>query len=252
MTIIENTVKLGLFGGIAVLLTGCPGLTGKCDTGDSACICADDPANAICVEVDPCDADPSLEGCPCDREAETGIGQFYYLGDFQMEGTSPDTTFASASFGYGVYALGLDDWACQLTGALGDGGDAAAGCPDCEWSFQATGVTGSVGVGDLCEDFGLTDGGADESGAYSWGFAEKYYYDYAGTPIQFDNNILLYIDADSGWFDFAFNYNGRDWVTGDVSSSSMVRPGFTSSGYAYYYYYTGEYSYDPEGCTYVE
>ncbi len=252
MTLIDNTVKLGLLGSFTLLLTGCPGDT-KCDTGDFACICADDPANAFCVEIDPCDEDPSLEGCPCDREAETGIGQFYFLAEFEMDGTSPDFTFASASFGYGMYSIALDDWACQLTGPLGNAGDAAAGCPDCEWSFEATGVTGSTGVGDLCEDFGLTDGGADDAGAYSWGFAEKYYYDYAGTPLQFDNSVMLYIDSESGWFPFAFNYGGRDRVSGDASSLSVARPGNNSAGeYVYYYYYTGEYSYDPEGCTYVE
>jgi undecaprenyl diphosphate synthase len=35
----------------------------------------------------------------------------------------------------------------------------------------------------------------------------------------------------------AFNYGGRDWVTGDAAAASVARPVISGGAYVYYYYY---------------
>ncbi len=183
----------------------------------------------------------------CRRVAETGIAELYYRGDFATDAG----TFVDSHFGYGMRSLSRGEWLCEVTGELLYEGEGAAGCPDCEWSFDLSGVRRSTAAGADCALFGITDGALDTAFDYSWGYSPVYYYDYGGTPIALEQSLMMYLDSTTGWFAFAFNYGGRSWVYGDGEDLTVVRPAFTStSSYAYYYYYTGDYTYSPRGCAY--
>jgi len=177
------------------------------------------------------DADTDTDAdTDADADADTGLTQFYFVGNFQARGT----TFTSAEFGYGFYGLGSGDWICTVVGELESEGRAPTGCPDCAWSFDLSAASNSRAVGDYCDQLGITDGYVDGYIDYSWGFAETYEYDYGGTPIAFENTLFLYTDY---WFPFAFNYGGRDWVTGSATNADLARPVIDSGSYVYYYYY---------------
>jgi hypothetical protein len=217
MTLFDKSLKLALFAGVA-LLTACPPTDdNKIDSGITA---ADTDTDS--------DADSDTDS---DTDADTGLVQLYFVGDFATAAGE----FSSADFGLGMYGIGMDDWACTITGDLTYEGAAPAGCPDCEWSFDLSGQTNSTATGDYCDQFGFTDGSMDTYNDYSWGFASTYYYDYNGSPLPLEDSLFLYYDG--SWFSFAFNYNGRNWVDGDATSLSVTRPAFNSGAYVYYYYY---------------
>lgn len=220
MNLFDKSLRLALLAGASLLIACPPG--DKDETGDASD--ADTDADSDTDTDSDTDADT-------DSDVETGLVMAYFLGDFATSAGE----FTSGSFGIGYYGLGMEDWACSMTGDLPYEGEAAAGCPDCDWSFDLGPITGSVGTGDYCDQMGLADGSFDTYFDYSWGYAPVYYYDYAGTPLALEQSLMLY--GSDGWFAFAFNYNGRDWVYGDAEALSTVRPVFSSSGYVYYYYY---------------
>ncbi len=201
--------------------TGDPRADGDADTD------ADSDSDTDADTDSDTDADTDSD---TDADADTGIVQFYFVGEF----ATSRGAFSSAEFGYGFYGLQSGDWACTVTGPMEDEGRAPAGCPDCDWSFDLSAVSNSQANGAYCADFGVTDGYLDGYVDYAWGFAAEYDYDYGGSPITFENTVFLYIDY---WFPFAFNYGGRDWVSGNASSLTIERPVISGGSYVYYYYY---------------
>jgi hypothetical protein len=118
-------------------------------------------------------------------------------------------------------------------------GDAAAAsaCPNCEWSFNMSAVSGYTATGDYCDQLGPgQDGFFDGYFDYNWGFAYSYTYTYNGTDYPFEDAILLAQDSDD-WFLFAYNYSSSQHVDGDATGFSFERAWFTSSGqYGAYFY----------------
>jgi hypothetical protein len=165
-----------------------------------------------------------------DTDVDTGIAQLFYVGNFQARGRN----FVSAELGLGLYGLQAGDWVCTATGSLENEGAAPSGCPGCEWSFDLSGIQGTRGTGSDCDDFGLTNGSLDDVFDYAWGFASTYEYDAGSSTYTLENALLFY---SGGWYLFAFNYGGREWVSGDATNADVVVPGFNSGAYTYYYYY---------------
>jgi hypothetical protein len=227
MTLLDKTLRLSLFAGAALLFTACPP-TNKCDSGE---VCESGVSDA---DTDT-DSDADTDADTDTDTVETGLAQFYFVGEFVTSGGE----YTSGSAGYALVGLDSGDVLCELTGELPYEGEGPAGCPDCSWAFDVGGAENSTGVGDYCDQFGWTDGSLDGYMDYGWGYAPVYYYDYNGTPLALEKAIMLYLGGDTDyWFSFAFNYGGRDWVYGDETDAYFVRPGFSSSGgYAYYYYY---------------
>jgi hypothetical protein len=157
-----------------------------------------------------------------------------YVGDFTV---CENETFLQGHFGYELTGLGDAGRLCTAIGEYTSEGD-ASGCPDCDWAFDLAGLENSRSSGDYCEQFGMDDGWLDGAVDYSWGFASTYeYIGYYGT-YSLENVLMLSVDRTSGWFPFAFNYAGRDWVEGDSYYASFARRATTEyGGYAYYYYY---------------
>jgi hypothetical protein len=168
------------------------------------------------------------EDCP---EPDTGVMQFMFIGDMTV---CEDSTYVQGHFGYEFLSVRDGSSLCAVMGELEYEGAAPRGCPDCDWSFDLSAIQNSVAGGTYCDDIGITDGYLDGYIDYSWGFAETYYYDYGGTPIPFENTVLLYTDY---WFPFSFNYGGRDWVEGDSYYWTSTRPVISGGEYVYYYYY---------------
>jgi len=133
---------------------------------------------------------------------------------------------------------------CDFRGEITDEGAATTpACPECEWSFNLSGITGSVGGGPLAADgdcegqFGLAAGSFDTYFDYDWGFAPNFDF-YGDGSIIVDETILL--GADGEWFPFAFNAAAYEitQVYGDSTAADFARPVFNEAGeqaYAYYY-----------------
>ncbi|MDO9280524.1 MAG: hypothetical protein Q7U06_01350 [Pseudomonadota bacterium] len=220
MTLFDKSLKLALLASVA-LLTACPDK----EADDTAV-----PADADTDTDADTDADTDTD-TDTDADADTGVAQFYFLADFTTDGAG---AYVDANFGYGMFGIVDQDWACSVLGNMPYVGEASAGCPDCDWAFDLGAVEGSVAEGPYCDQF-FEDGYVDGSNDYEWGFSDVYYYDYEGTPLALENVIHLQYEGD--WIQFAFNYGGRDWVTGDATASSVARPISNNGAYIYYYYY---------------
>ncbi|MDP2309314.1 MAG: putative metal-binding motif-containing protein [Pseudomonadota bacterium] len=170
----------------------------------------------------------------CD-EPDTGVAAFNYMGDFTV---CEDEAFLQGHFAYELTGLRDGERLCTAIGEFAVERAAPSGCPDCDWSFDLSGLQNTQASGAYCEQFGLDDDWLAGAVDYSWGFAETYeYVGYYGS-YTFENTLMLYIDRTYGWFPFAFNYAGRNWVEGDSYYASFSRPVTNAKGYyAYYYYY---------------
>ncbi|MDP2306250.1 MAG: hypothetical protein Q8P18_09515 [Pseudomonadota bacterium] len=206
-----------------VLDTGTPESDADTDADTDADSDADSDAD---TDADS-DADSDTD---TDADADTGVAQFYFRAEFATNRGD----YESAAFGYGMYGIVDQDWACEIIGDLAYEGSAPSGCPDCEWSFNLGPAENSQAVGPYCDQF-YADGDIDGAFDYSWGFSSEYSYDYDGSILVLENVIHLNYEGD--WIQFAFNYGGRDWVTGDADDASVARPISDGSSYLYYYYY---------------
>lgn len=224
MTLFDKSFRLALIAS-AALLTACP--EPKDDTGTGAgATDADTDADSDTDTDTDTDSDT-------DADADTGLAYMYFVGGFESSGG----TVTSAEFGYGFYGAIVGDWVCTGKGSMGISDDSPEpGCPDCEWEFQSEGVTGSTAVGDYCEGLGVTDGIADEAGAYGWGYSPAYDYEYNGDIYPLEQVVFLYI-TDYSWFAFANNYGGSEVVTGNAESLTFARGVYSGGEPVYYYYY---------------
>ncbi|MES2642269.1 MAG: hypothetical protein V4850_22485 [Myxococcota bacterium] len=207
--------------------TGTPEADADTDADSDADSDSDTDADTDADSDSDTDADTDTD---TDADADTGLAQFYFRAEFAVNGT----TFESASFGYGMYGVTGGDWACEVMGDLPYEGRATAGCPDCDWSFNLGAAEDSRAVGPYCDQF-FEDGYVDGTFDYEWGFSEVYYYDYEGTPLALEN--VVHMNYEGEWIQFAFNYGGRDWVTGNSENVSLARPISDGSSYLYYFYY---------------
>lgn len=217
MTQFNMSLRLILFGVATALVAGC-------DFGSKA------------EDTAPTDSDADTDAdsdADSDADPETGKAALAFVGDF----TVTDGAFTSAHMGYGYYGLEAEDYVCTAIGSLPAGaGEAAAGCPDCEWAFALGGIENTVATGDYCGDFAAgVDGSLDTYFEYSWGFTYEYtYVADDGTEYLLADSLMLYTDK---WFAFAFNYGGRYSVGGDASYLTFGRNAYDQNGEVVYYYY---------------
>ncbi|MFZ5480343.1 MAG: hypothetical protein ACOZNI_26500 [Myxococcota bacterium] len=211
----------------ALLLAACP--LPETDTGKAA---PNEETPTRDRETDPpdthvSDVDTDLD-TDADVDCDTGLAAAYWIGAFEADGAD----YVSARFGVGYYGMVERDWVCRLEGDLPyEGG---LGCPDCTWAWDLGGLTDTVAVGDACDDFGLFDGAWGGYFDYAWAFADSYVYDYNGTPLYLEDNILL--DVGDGWVVFAFTLPlyGIYQTYGDASHVTAYRPSAYGSFYPYY------------------
>ncbi|MFZ5478539.1 MAG: hypothetical protein ACOZNI_17345 [Myxococcota bacterium] len=189
--------------------------------------CTEDEARPVAYAEGDADADAD-----CD---DTGVSVEYWYAALRADGAE----FASAEMGTELYGLLEDAVVCSRAGELAYDGPGAEGCPDCTWAWSLS-FTGTTTVeGTECPE-GWTSSTGEPSDTYDWGFAQVYAYDYAGTPIYFEDALLLY--GSYGWFLFAFNasdygiYGVQD-VYGDGSYVRMADAATGSDGAYYYTYY---------------
>ena len=203
--------------GVAWLLGGCPQPVKFHETG----LVADTDSDSDSDSDSDADADADPE--------ESGLVATFLTGDFSSDGDS-----AFGHFGVSLYAVRSEVFVCVGEGEISSTGPAVEGCPDCAWSFAMTPVTNITAVGDECDYLGWTDGFLDGRFEYTWGFAEAYYYDHAGTPLLLTDTIFIY---DSAWYAFAFTWAdyGIYHTYGDASYVEFTRE--TPHTYGYYFYY---------------
>jgi hypothetical protein len=209
---------------------------GDCDDS-RARVNPDSPESCTNGVDDDCDGDADSRDSECaSTGVDTGLGAVAWTGEI----TTSRGTFSSSDVGLGLYGVSAQDWVCTMTGPQSYEGAGHSGCPDCEWAFDLSAVSGSVASGTNCDgpDFAWTNGGYDGYFDYDFGFAYSYTYDYNGTPLYFEDNVLLYISG-YDWFVFAFNLPsyGIYETYGDASDVSWARFITNSSGSGYYYYY---------------
>ncbi|MFZ5481496.1 MAG: hypothetical protein ACOZNI_32340 [Myxococcota bacterium] len=227
MTLIDKSLRAALLGGAALLFTACP--PPNEDTGEK------DDTDADTDTDSDSDADGDSD-TDTDADADTAWAVSYFVGGVEQSGGE----FVAGSFGFAYYGLGIGDWICVASGELTYEGDGAAGCPDCEWAFNLSPIQNSTAEGDYCQSGSIvwSDGDLDGYIDYDWGFADSYTYDYNGTPLYFETNVLLYSTSIGYWFVFAFNLPdyGIYQTYGDAESVQFYRM-ITSGGAPYYYYY---------------
>jgi hypothetical protein len=208
---------------------------GDCDDANRR-VNPDAPEVCTNGEDDDCDGRTDDSDTDCESTStDTGLAQLFFTGNIT---TTSRGVFSSGSLGFTFYGLASGTDVCVNEGALDYEGTAPSGCPDCDWSFDLSAITGSTGVGSNCADFtygadGALDGGLD----YSWGYTPAYDYVASdGTVYPLDQSIFLYGDG-SGWFLFAYNYGGSSSVTGTSSNLDFRRMAFDSTGSPVYYPY---------------
>ncbi|MFZ5481497.1 MAG: hypothetical protein ACOZNI_32345 [Myxococcota bacterium] len=207
----------------ALLLVACTG-TPPTDTGPDADTDVDTDTDA--------DTDADAD---TDPPGDTGVAAAYWVGGFEADGT----TFVAGRFGWSYYGLAAGEWVCTATGQFDYDGEAPGGCPGCTWAWDLSALRDSLAVGDACQsgDIAWSDGDLDGYVDYAWAFAETYEYDYNGTPLTFEDNVLLH--GTYGWFVFAFNLPdyGIYETYGDAASIEMYRVIRNAEGAPYYYFY---------------
>lgn len=200
-----------------VLLTACPG------SGDGD---GDTP-----VDSDRVDTDSEIP-------VDTGLAQFFFRGGITTDGAGG---YVDGNFGIGMYGRTDADWACSILGNLPYEGTAAAGCPDCAWSFNLGPIENSVAEGTHCDQF-FADGDLDGLNDFEWGFAEVYEYTLPDKRVlTLDDVLFINFPPSSasagGWSFFAYNYGDSYQVTGDATALTFDRPQFSDEGQPVYYYY---------------
>ena len=218
MNLFDKSLRLALLAG-ATLLVACPN-SDKEETGEPSDADTDTDADT--------DSDTDAD---TDADIETGVAMAFWVANFATSAGE----FTSGSFGYGHYGLIAEDWVCLGGGDLPYEGEAPAGCPDCEWSFNLGAIEGYTAKGTYCDQFPAgADGALDTYFDYSWGYSPMYYYDYNGTPLAFEQSIMLYTDE---WFAFMYNYNDNGRVSGNAEAISGARPWFDGTSFYNYFYY---------------
>lgn len=210
---------------LAIALPGCAG---------------DQPATAGTVDTEvAADSDTNA-----DTAAETGlepkdsggIAMAFVVANF----ATSSGEYVDAELGYAFYGISAGEFVCTLTGTLPYEGAAAAGCPDCVWSFDLGPITGStVTDGAYCESLGFTDGRMDGYFDYDWGFAPSFVRMYDDTPVYYENALFVATGA-GDWSLFSFYYAANPdyhWTVGDAEYSSTLRPLVSSDGYKVFYPY---------------
>jgi hypothetical protein len=188
-----------------LLLAACDGLGGAVPAGD--------------------DPSPGGDYQPGERCAsDTGcVATGWWTGGFTTDG---DGGFTSGTFGWEFYARGKLEPICAAGGELAYVGEAPAGCPDCTWSWDLSGLEDTTVDGPSCVggDLAITPGSLDGTTDYAWGYAPFYSYTYEDTVLTFERVVMIYVDGYS-WFPFAFNLPslGLYQVEGDATELTFSR-----------------------------
>ena len=173
--------------------------------------------------------------------ADTAMAAQIFVGNITTDGAG---SFVSGNLGMAFFGIPAQAMVCDFRGELTlEGAAATAACPECEWSFNLSGITGSVGGGPLSADgdcegqFGLAAGSFDTYFDYDWGFAPSFDF-YGDGSIIVDETVVL--GDGEEWFPFAFNAAAYEitQVYGDSTAADFVRPVLNDAGeqaYAYYY-----------------
>ena len=221
------------------LLTGCFGSTTE-ETDKSGGNNNDDSGDTTDTSTTDSGTDTSGGGGG-GGGADTAMAAQIFVGNITTDGAG---TFVSGNLGMAFFGIPAQAMVCDFRGELTlEGAAATAACPECEWSFNLSGITGSVGGGPLAPDgdcegqFMLAAGSFDTYFDYDWGFAPSFDF-YGDGSIIVDETVVL--GDGSEWFPFAFNAAAYEitQVYGDSTAADFVRPVLNDAGeqaYAYYY-----------------
>ncbi len=179
------------------------------------------PAFAACSGPDDDDSE-SDDSADDTAVYDTGYASVSTAGTFDATATA-----ASAQIGLRYTSVQSGDTVCWFGGTLVSGAPVA--CPECDWSFDFTGVAGSTSLGwdgaaaaDCAAAIGTEDGMLDGSWDYAWGFASDF--DVYGDGTLMAEGALLYL-YNGGWRPFAIDGGERDElvsVTSDAAGSVVV------------------------------
>lgn len=147
--------------------------------------------------------------------ADPNSGKLWYAGN----ASTVDGAFDDGHFGFQVTRYG--DVVCTSWDRWALTGSAAPDCPACDWAFDLE-LGRYHEEGDGCSHVPIYPNAWDGFTA-SWGFAEQYDYDYAGSVHALDTVLFYYSTDDSAWFPFSFNGMGLDKNTGDATSMSFMK-----------------------------
>ncbi len=173
--------------------------------------------------------------------ADTAMAAQIFVGNLTTDGSGG---FESGNIGFAFFGVPAQAMVCDFRGELAlEGAVATPACPECEWSFNLSPLTGSVGGGPLAPDgdcegkFGLAAGSLDDSFDYDWAFVPSFDF-YGDGSVIVDETLILGDGTD--WFAFAFNAAAYEitQIYGDSTAFDFVRPAFNDAGeqaYAYYY-----------------
>lgn len=173
--------------------------------------------------------------------ADTAMAAQIFVGNLTTDGSGG---FVSGNIGFAFFGVPAQAMVCDFRGELAlEGAVATPACPECEWSFNLSPLTGSVGGGPLAPDgdcegkFGLAAGSLDDSFDYDWAFVPSFDF-YGDGSVIVDETLIL--GDGTAWFAFAFNAAAYEitQIYGDSTAFDFVRPAFNDAGeqaYAYYY-----------------
>ncbi|MFZ5481498.1 MAG: hypothetical protein ACOZNI_32350 [Myxococcota bacterium] len=165
------------------------------------------------------DTGADAEGCPLDAGC---VATAFWVGEMASDAGA----FVSATFGWAWYGRYETAPICVASGQLSYVGPAPDGCPACTWAWDLSALAGTTAEGPYCVggDLDVTDGALDGTTDYAWGFAASYVYDYNGTPLYFEDTLLLWAEG-YAWFPFAFNLPAYAiyQVEGDAGALAFAR-----------------------------
>ncbi len=223
MSLLDKSLKLGLFAGVTLFMAGC---TAGSDTGKTTDVTDADADTDADTDAD---ADTDTDADSDTTTIDTAIALVWYEASAQVSGGE----FVSGSWGTIFTDLAdlpsFDNVLCDNTGAWSLAGPRDADCPDCDWAFTLA-TTGTTATGDLCADFGRV-GGEWDGFDKSWGFSNEYLYVYGTYEIPLEKVLWYYYDGGGYWFFLAYNYGGYGYNEGDASDMTARR------NYGYYYFY---------------
>ena len=263
MTLLDKSLKLALLGSTSLIFSGCLGLSlggteedsGKTEGDADADADGDGDADGDADSDSDADTDSDTDvdsdvdadsDSDADGDADTGLGYFTY----NLGWVDPSDGYVAAGYwGRGIYLPGENTYGCFLDWPFEESDDAGPGCPDCDFSFNAT--MGSAELdGDYCvgANYDLEASYADDyynGYTMGFGFVPEGIYSNSYGDYNIENGMylnwpgysadwyLVFADfPDYGVYEtYIAEYNGYQLYYG-----GRVTTGHDYGAYAYYYY----------------
>jgi hypothetical protein len=152
-----------------------------------------------------------------DTTADTALAFLVYEGHADFMGGAWE-----GSESWVAYDVNSTEW-CRVTNPYSAPPADTAGCPDCEFAYDAVFEAGTA-TGSGCAGVGLT-GDLFDGEEWIYGWAPSYTYVYGGNDYTYDNALLF--DYSGVWYWWAYGYTDEARTTLD----------YRGLGYSVYYYY---------------